>query len=119
MKKFHHFTRNNFDIAVSCRTKNIQTLFHLKDKKLYPGHKIYYRVYKCGEGHIDKTKRNTIKRWSRYYNPIKDSEPVRHLNKHINHDSTCKILCHTSKKTGIHKNLEAVFIALLKPSLNE
>ena len=30
-----------------------------------------------------------------------------------------KILCHASKKTDIRKNLEAIFIALLKPSLNE
>ena len=48
-----------------------------------------------------------------------DSEPARHLNKHINHVFTWKILCHTSKKTHIHKNLEAIFIASLKPSLNE
>ena len=30
-----------------------------------------------------------------------------------------KIIWHTSKKTDICKNLEAIFIALLKPSLNE
>ena len=30
-----------------------------------------------------------------------------------------RMLCHASKKTGIHKNLEAIFIVLLKPSLNE
>ena len=37
----------------------------------------------------------------------------------IIHIFAWKILCHASKKTDIRKNLEAIFIALLKPSLNE
>ena len=97
----------------------MQTLFHLKDKKLYPACKIYYGVCECGEDYISETKRNTITRWSEHDNATKDSVPSRHLSKHINHIFTWKILCHTSKKTDIHKNLEAIFIALLKPSLNE
>ena len=80
--------------------------------------KIYYGVCEYGD-YIGETNRNTITRWSAHDNPTKDSEPATHLNKHINHVFTWKILCHTSKKTDIHKNLEAIFIALLKPSLNE
>ena len=119
MKKFHPFTKTNFDIAVSWETRKIQTLFHLKDKSLHPACKIYYGVSKCGEDYIGKTKRNTITRWSEHENATKDFESARHLSKHINHVFTWKILCHASKKTDIHKNLEAIFIALLKPSLNE
>ena len=119
LKKFHHFTKNNFDIAISWETRKIQTLFHLKDKKLYPAFKIYYGVCECGEDYIGETKRNTITRWSEHDNATKDSEPSRHLSKNINHIFTWKILCHASKKTDIRKNLEAIFIALLKPSLNE
>ena len=91
----------------------------MKDKALYPACKIEYGVCECGEDYIGETKRNTITRWSEHDNAIKDPEPARHLNKHINHVFTRKILCHASKKTDIHKNLEAIFIALLKPSLNE
>ena len=118
-KKFHHFTKNNFDIAISWETRKIQTLFHLKDKTLYPACKIYYGICECGKDYIGKTNRNTITRWSEHHNPTKDCEPVRHLKEHINHVFTWKILCHASKKTDIHRNLEAIFIALLKPSLNE
>ena len=32
MKKFHQFTKNDFDIAISWETRKIQTLFHLKAK---------------------------------------------------------------------------------------
>ena len=63
LKKFHHFTENNFDIAISWETRKLQTLFHLKDKKLYPACKIYYGVCECGEDYIGETKRNTITRW--------------------------------------------------------
>ena len=63
LKKFHHFTKNNFDIAISWETRKIQTLFHLKDKNLYPACKIYYGVCKCGEDYVGETKRNTITRW--------------------------------------------------------
>ena len=119
LKKFHHFTKNNFDIVISWEARKILTLFHLEDKKLYPVCKIYYGVCECGEDYINETKRNTITRWSEHDNATRDSEPSRHLSKHINHIFTWKILCHVSKKTDIRKIQEAIFIALLKPSLNE
>ena len=103
---------NNFDIAISWETRKIQTLFHLKDKT-------YSRVFKCGEDYIGETKRNTITMCSEHDNVTKDSKPARHLNKHINHGFTWKILCYASKKTDICENLERIFIALLEPFLNE
>ena len=118
LKKFHHFTKNNFDTAISWETRKIQTLFHSKDNKLYPACKIYYGV--CGYGdYVRETNINTIIRWSEHNNATKDYKPARHLNKHINHIFTWKILCHASRKTDICKNLQAITIALLKPSLNE
>ena len=91
----------------------------MKDKKLYPACKIYDGVCECGEDCIGETKRNSITRWTEHDNATKDSEPARHLSKHISHAFTCELLCHVSKKTDIRKNLEAIFFALLKPSLNE
>ena len=79
------FCQNNFDIAVSWETRKIQTLLHLKDKKLCTACKIYYGVFECGEDYIGETKRNTITRWSEHDNATKDSEQAWHLNKHINH----------------------------------
>ena len=91
----------------------------MKDKKLYPACKMYYGVCKCGEDYIGETKRNTILRWSEHDNVTEHSESERHLNKHINHVFTRKILCNVFKKIDIRKNLEAIFIALSKLSLNE
>ena len=114
MKKLYHFTKKNFETAISWETRKIQTLFRLKDKKFHPACKIYYGVCECGEYYIGETKRNTITRWAEHDNPTEDLESVRHLNKHINHVFTWKIILHTSKKTDIRKNLEAIYIALLK-----
>lgn len=62
-------------------TIKAQSLFRLKDKKLSPACKTYYVVCEFwGE-----TKKNSIKRWSEHDNFAKDSEPARHLNKHIDH----------------------------------
>ena len=119
LKKFHHFIKINFDIAISWETRKIQTLFHLKDKTLYPARKIYYRICECREDYIGETNRETITRWSEFDNPPKDSQPPRYLDKHISHVFSWRILCHLSKKIDIRKNLEAIFNALLKPSLNE
>ena len=47
--------------------------------------------YERGENYIVETNRNTITRWSEHDNAT-NSEPERHLNKHINHAFTWKIL---------------------------
>ena len=119
LEKLHHFSKNNFYIAISWETRTIQILFHLKDKTLYPARKIYYRICECIEDYIGETNRETITRFSEFDNPPKDSQPPRYLDKHTSHVFSWKILCHLSKKIDIRKNLEAIFNALLKPSLNE
>ena len=53
LKKFHHFTKNNYDTAISWKTREIQTLLHLKDKEIYPACKIHYGVCECEEHYID------------------------------------------------------------------
>ena len=66
-----------------------------------------------------KQKETSLLWWSEHDNATKDFELARHLNKHFNHVFTWKILCHASKKTDTRKDLEAIFVALLKQSLNE
>ena len=68
-----------FDIAISWETRKIQTLFRLKDNKLYQASKIYYGVRECGEDCIGETKRNTIKRWSEHDETYQTYEPCFYL----------------------------------------
>ena len=86
---------------------------------MYPACKIYYGVCECGEDYVGETVRNTEKRWSEHNNPNKDSEPARHLKRNCEHIFNWKILCNAPKNKPLRKNLEAIFIGWLKPSLNK
>ena len=43
IKKFHKFTNDNFRLTISWKTRNIKSLFEIKDQNQYPPFKIYYR----------------------------------------------------------------------------
>ena len=119
IKKFHYFTNNNFNIAIKWKTRQVKSLFPLKDRNPHPSCKIYEGECICGMKYIGETKRNVEIRWTEHNNPKNNSEPAKHLTKNIDHVFTWKILCTASSKVSIRKNLEASFIALMKPSLNE
>ena len=80
-------------------------LFSLKDKKFYPSCKIYYEKCKqCEEDYVGEMKRNCITRWREHYSPTHESKLAIHINNHVEH---------------LRKNLEALFIGVLKSSLKE
>ena len=119
LKKFHKFTNSNFSIAVKWKTKQVRSFFPLKDKNPHPSCKIYEGECLCGMNYIGQTKRNVEIRWAEHNNPKHNSEPAKHLTKYIDHMFNWKILCNASSNVGLRKNLEASYIALLRPRLNE
>ena len=119
IKKFHKFTKDSFRLAISWKTRKIRSLFNIKDKNLYPACKIYYGECVCGENYIGETVRNTVIRWSEHSNPTHKSEPAEHINSNIEHTFAWKVLCHAPLEGHLRKNLEAIYIALFRPSLND
>ena len=119
IRKFHKFTNNQFRLVISWSTRKLSYLFRLKDKNLYPACKIYYVKCQCGEDYIGETIRNTATRWSEHNNPTHKSEPAQHIKNHIGHLFDWSILCNAPSNSQIRKNLEALFIGIMKPSLNE
>ena len=95
------------------------SLFRLKDKNLYPACKIYYGKCQCGEDYVGETIRNTTTRWSEHNNPTHKSEPAQHIKNHTGHSFDWSILCNAPSNNQVRKNLEALFIGIIKPSLNE
>lgn len=94
----------------------------MKDKNLYPSTKIYYgKCKQCGEDYVGETERNCVTRWKEHNDIMKErkSEPARHIISNIDHEFEWSILCHASAKKHLRKNLEALFIGIIKPSLNE
>ena len=72
-----------------------------------------------GEGYVGETIRNTATCWSEHNNPTHKSEPAQHIKNQIGHLFDWSILCNAPSNTQIKKNLEALFIGIMKPSLNE
>ena len=58
LKKFHTFTNNGFIIVITWKTRNIQSLFPLKNKNDYKSCGIYKRYCFCGSRYIGENKRN-------------------------------------------------------------
>ena len=119
MKKFHAFTDNNFQLSVKWITKKIKSLFPLKDKLFHPSCKIYQGVCSCGVSYIGETERNVEVRWGEHNRPFGTTEPSRHIANNVNHVFNWTIVSNAPKEKRFRKNLEASYIALLRPVLNE
>ena len=96
-----------------------QTGFPLKEKNPYPSCKIYEGVWSCKENYIGESKRNVVTRWSEHENLNKDSEPTKNLFQQPDHVSQWKGLKSAPMNNHNRKNLEAFFIAVKDPTLNE
>ena len=93
-------------------------MFHLKDRNPYPSCVIYKGTCDCGATYIGETRRNTVTRWNEHEDIRKDSEPAKHLTNNINHKFHWTILTRAPIFNRDRKNLEASFITLQKPTLN-
>ena len=119
LKKFHKFTNNSFRMVITWKTRNIRSLFPLKDKNDYKSCVIYKGDCSCGSRYIGETKRNAEVRWNEHNNPTKSSEPSKHLWSNINHYFTWAVISNAPKNAKTRKNVEASYIALWKPDLNK
>ena len=105
MKKFYKFTNNNFRMVITWKTSKSRV--------------IYKADCSCGSRYIGETKYNAKVRLNEHNNPIKRSEPSKHLRSNINHYFTLAVILNAPKNVKTRKNLEASYIALWKPNLNE
>ena len=64
LKKFHKFTNNSFRMVITWKTRNIRSLFPLKDKNNYKSCVIYKGDCSCGSSYIGETRRNAEVRWN-------------------------------------------------------
>ena len=92
------------------KTRNIRSLFPLKDKNDYKSCAIYIGVCSCGSRYIGETKRNAEVRWNKH-NPAKSSEPSKHLRSNINNYFTWTVISNATKNAKTRKNLEAALLS--------
>ena len=63
LRNFHKFINNNFRMVITCKTRNIRSLFPLKDKNDYKSCVNYKGDCFCGSCYFGETKRNAEVRW--------------------------------------------------------
>ena len=119
MKKFHKITSNSSRNVIRPKTKNARSSFPLKNKNDYKWCVIYRGDCSCGSHEISEAKLNAEFRRNGHNNPTKSSETSKHLQSNINHRFTWAVISNVPKNAETRKNVEASYIALLKPDLND
>ena len=118
LTKFHNYTSSKYRVAIKWITKKTKTLFPLKDRNNHPACKIYEGVCSCGSTYIGETKRNCEQRWKEHLPPHK-SEPANHIRENHDHKFQWRVIANAPMNNRTRKNLEALYIALKRPNLNE
>ena len=80
---------------------------------------IYKGICSCESTYVGETKRNVEVRYSKHNHPSGKSEPSKHLHQNINHVFNWSVICFAPKSDRTRKNLEAFYIALMRPNLND
>ena len=117
IKKFNTFTNDKHDIRTKWLTRKMKTFFKFKDPCIHPACKIYKGVCICVETYIRETIVET--RWKEYNTPSDKSNPSKHINRHLDHIFTWSIICNAPTNKFKPKIIEAYFIAINKPTLND
>ena len=119
IRRLESFTRNSFMFKIIWNTRNIRSLFPLKDRVEHRSCVIYEGVCSCGEKYVGETNRVAKIRWNEHNTPSKDgSDPSRHLNTNPTHEFQWKILTAAPSKILRRRILESYFIAKFKPKIN-
>ena len=116
--KFKSFIDAECTVVVKWVTRKIKTLFSLKSRNPHPSCKLYEGTCTCGGIYIGETKRNVEVRWQEHNDPRGSSEPAKHLFQNPTHSYSWRVLMNAPQNTRVRRNLEASFVALRRPSLN-
>ena len=119
INKLVSFTSGKVKFNVVWNTCKIQSLFPLKDKVQHLSCVIYKGICSCGETYVGETIRSCKIRCDEHNDVNKNSEPAKHLAGNIEHEFSWFILARAPVNTLKRRILEAYFIKLIAPSLNE
>ena len=106
-------------MIIRWKTRNLKSLFPLKDKYLHPACKVYKGICSCESTCVGETKRKAEVRYSEHNYPSGKSEPSKHLHQNINHMLTWSLICSAPKIDRTRKKYEAFYITMMRPNLNE
>ena len=105
-------------LIVLWSTRNIKSLFPLKNKVAHRSCIIYERKCSCKLSYIGETKRSSEVRQKKDEDPAGKSEPAKHLIENASHKFILKVLSIAHLHFCRRKILEAFYIVLRKPALS-
>ena len=118
LKKLDTYTKWRFNFFIMWQTRNIESVFKLKDKNTHPSHVIYKGECICGQTYIGETACNLEVRVKEHSDVNKQSEQAKHIRKYPNHKFTWEVL--TTAHSWLKRRIkEAFYIARFRPELNK
>ena len=116
IRKLEGFTKEKYSFVIIWKTRNIRSLFNLKDKTSHVSSVVYEGKCNCGENYIGG--RNVTIRWDEHSDINKHSEPAKHIKHFPEHRFNWKILRRVPNKVRQRKIHEAYYVMYLRPTLN-
>ena len=116
--KTERFTNGKLKFIVLWSTRNIKSLFPLKDQVKHLSSVIYEGKCSCGIRYIGETIRNSYIGWNEHESTKGKSKPAKHLTDNKSHMFTWKVLASAPLHCRKREILEAFFITKLKPDIN-
>ena len=92
IRKLEGFAKEKYSFAIIWKTRNIRSLFNLKDKTSHVSSVVYEGKCNCGENYIGETGRNVTIRWDEHSDIYKNSEPAKHIKQFPEHRFNWEIL---------------------------
>ena len=117
--KIESFINGKVNFIVLWSTRNIISLFPLKDRVKHMSYVLYEGKRSCVRRYIGQTIRNNNIRWNEHESTTGKSEAAKHLADSRSHMFTWNILASGPFHFRKRKILEAFFITKLKPDLND
>ena len=107
MRKVENFTNDQLKVIIKWNTRKMQSLFNKKDKVKHHSSVIYRGICSCGADYIDETIRNSEIKWNEHITgKDKNSDCVKHLNSHFDHEFRWSVLSRSFKDCLKRKILE-------------
>ena len=119
IKKLVIFKNNKCKFNIVWNTRNIRSLFQIKDNVKHYSCVFYKSNCSCDENYVGESVRNVVLRWAEHEDPNKQSKPAKHLKYIPDHQLGWKVLTRAPEYTRKRKTLEALLVKSLNPSLNE
>ena len=121
LKKLDDYTNEKYQFKIIWETRNIRSLFPLKDRVEHVSCVVYEGLCTCGESYIGETIRIASIRWKEHTSPSPSatlSDPAKHVLENPTHSFTWKVLTRAPRQNLKRLILEAYFIAKKKPKIN-